>query len=73
MPTSKQESDFVDHIANANALSESIEWIQDNLEPDDVFTDKQLESWAENNSDLANRIVELENTISSLQADMNRM
>lgn len=26
-----------------------VEWMKDNLEPDDIFTDSQLEQWAEKN------------------------
>lgn len=32
-------------IANS-ALENAIEWIASNLNPDDVFSDDQLESWA---------------------------
>jgi len=41
-----------DHIelsmSNA-ALDEAIDWIANELNPDDVFTDDKLERWAESN------------------------
>ena len=30
-------------------LDDAVSWIQNNLEPDDVFSAEQLETWAENN------------------------
>lgn len=33
----------------ANMLDESIGWIQSNMDPEDVFSDEQLVSWAESN------------------------
>jgi hypothetical protein len=34
----------------SSALNDdSVSWIQNNLEPDDVFSAEQLETWAENN------------------------
>lgn len=36
-------------IVNTSALDEAISWIGSNLEPDDVFSDKDLSQWAESN------------------------
>lgn len=57
MATTKQDADFanimkdcVDEIKMSNtSLDNAIEFIGDNLDPDDVFTTKKLEAWAENN------------------------
>lgn len=48
MPTTKQNREFIEAI-QGDLLDEAISWIQDNLTPDDVFSDKQLKSWAEAN------------------------
>lgn len=57
MPTSRQDQDFADVMKDnvdevkmsTTSLDSAIEWIQSQLEPDDVFTEKQLGSWAESN------------------------
>jgi hypothetical protein len=57
MPTSKNDTDFasvmkdnVDEVRmSSTSLDSAIEWMQDNLEPDDVFTEKSLIAWAESN------------------------
>ena len=46
MTTAKQDNDFRDMLLGSDALDQSIEWIKDNLEPDDVFDSEQLEDWA---------------------------
>ena len=41
---------FVDYINDdSEKLQAAIDWISDNLDPEDVFTDDQLEKWSENN------------------------
>lgn len=54
--TSKQEREFVETINSLtevkisdSALDYAIEYIGGNLEPDDVFSTKQLEEWAGKN------------------------
>lgn len=52
--TTKQDKDFASELAGEvrlepSALQTAIDWIKDNLKPDDVFSDKDLETWAENN------------------------
>lgn len=39
---------FVDSIFPQYPLDEAIDWIQNNLEPEDVFSDEKLKEWAEN-------------------------
>lgn len=55
MPTEQKEINFSAHIAdhvsttiNNSALDEAITWIGDNLDPDDVFTEKKLLDFARN-------------------------
>ena len=57
MPTNRQETDFakvmkdnVDEVKmSTTSLDSAIEWMQSQLDPDDVFTEKQLENWVESN------------------------
>lgn len=57
MPTSKEDASFaelmkdqVDEVKMSNtALDNAIDWIGSNLSPDEVFSEKQLQDWAESN------------------------
>jgi len=59
MPTGTQDKQFAEEMAASvdettvkmsnSALDNAISWIQDNLEPDDVFSEKKLQEWAEEN------------------------
>lgn len=54
MATTKQERSFGEHIKeNQNVdltlLDKTIDWMRENISPEEVFTDEQLETWAENN------------------------
>lgn len=57
MPTSKQDSDFAEEMSQSvdqvrmsgSTLDSAIAWISLKLDPDDVFSQKQLEAWAESN------------------------
>lgn len=58
MSTSRQDQFFAeminDHVESTTTVSKSalefaIEWIAKEFEPEDIFTEKQLESWAESN------------------------
>lgn len=58
MPTGKQDSDFASSMeedvkteitVGKGALDNAIWWMQKNLDPDDVFDEKQLSAWAESN------------------------
>jgi hypothetical protein len=46
--TSKQDKDFVDEVIGSSLLEKAIEWIRENMEPEDVFDAKVLQEWAEN-------------------------
>jgi hypothetical protein len=58
MSTARQDQSFAaminDHVevtttVSKSALEFAIEWISNEFEPDDLFTEKQLSSWAESN------------------------
>ena len=49
MPGYSENKAFLSAVINDLLLDEAVDWIQKNLEPEDVFTDKQLASWAVNN------------------------
>jgi hypothetical protein len=57
MPTGTQDRKFaelmegnIDTIKiSQSALDEAVEWIGSNLEPGDVFSKNDLETWAESN------------------------
>ena len=44
--TTKQDKDFLDVVFPGNLLEDSIAWIRNNMEPDEVFTSDDLEAWA---------------------------
>lgn len=44
----RAEDDFTTSVFG-NILDEVVGWIADNLVPEDVFSDNQLEEWAEHN------------------------
>jgi len=45
MPTSKQYDNFTSSVTG-DLLDDCIAWITDNLDPEEVFNDSQLEAWA---------------------------
>lgn len=47
MPTVRQNTDFGERLMPPWPLDDAIEWIKGNLEPADVFEEKQLIDWAE--------------------------
>jgi hypothetical protein len=49
--SSALNDDFCDQVVSLPKylLDDSVSWIQNNLEPDDVFSEEQLEKWAEYN------------------------
>lgn len=59
MPTARQDELFASEMSDMveestvkmskSTLDVAIDWIQRNLEPDDVFSEKQLDNWAESN------------------------
>ena len=58
MPTQREDSEFADVMKDSvdevkmssTALDNAIDWISSNLNPDEVFDEKQLKEWAESNS-----------------------
>ena len=44
-----RNNDFVDHMMSSTFLDEALQYIKDNLHPDDVFDHKQLSQWAWDN------------------------
>ncbi len=57
MPTNSQDKSFADEMQQSvdevkmsnTSLDNAIAWMQGNLEPDDVFSEKKLIAWAESN------------------------
>lgn len=47
MATNKQNEQFINHVFDQNLLETSIDWIADNMEPEDVFSKEQLINWAQ--------------------------
>jgi len=47
--TARQDREFIEEVINQGLLEAAIEWIQNNLAPDEVFAEKQLTVWAEDN------------------------
>jgi hypothetical protein len=46
--TTKQDQNFVDEVVGNSLLEKAIQWIKENMEPEDVFDAKVLQEWAEN-------------------------
>ena len=49
MPSTRQNNEFRNAIHSSSLLDDAIEWIRENLSPEDVFETKQLDMWAEEN------------------------
>jgi hypothetical protein len=47
--TSAQDKNFLHDVVGTRLLEDAIDWIKNNMEPEDVFTREQLDSWAEDN------------------------
>lgn len=47
--TVMQDRHFLDNVVGTDLLEKSMDWIGRNLNPDDVFQDQALETWAESN------------------------
>lgn len=50
MTTTSQDRSFRDELIANDLLEQAIDWIKNNMEPEEVFTEQQLEKWAENNN-----------------------
>jgi hypothetical protein len=49
MTTASQDRQFLTEVVGTRLLEEAIDWIKNNLEPEDVFSDEKLHQWATNN------------------------
>lgn len=49
MTSVREDKAFRDHFFADNMFEDVVEWIRENLKPDDVFGDKSLKEWAEEN------------------------
>ena len=49
MSTAQQDRNFISSVISNTLLEDSIEWIKENMNPEDVFSDAQLEAWAKEN------------------------
>lgn len=49
MATVSENRDFVSMVIGDSLLDEAIDYIQSNLDPEDVFESSDLEYWAERN------------------------
>lgn len=47
--TSQKNQDFITDLIDRYPLDRIAEWIADNCEPEEVFTEEQLVAWAERN------------------------
>lgn len=51
MASAKQENDFTSTILNGSLLENSVEWIGNNMEPEEVYSSADLKLWAKENLD----------------------
>ena len=49
MTTERQDEDFLKAVIPRTLLEKSIEWIRENMEPEDIFAESDLERWAKDN------------------------
>jgi len=49
MSTRQQRDDFTDTLIASDLLDTAIEWIKTNMNPEDVFDDEALTTWAREN------------------------
>ena len=49
MTTVKQDSDFISQMIPGDLLEKAVQWVQDNLEIEEVFTWAQIENWMSHN------------------------
>jgi len=50
MTTASEDRSFLNDVIGTGLLETSIEWISDNLDPEDVFNESALEDWAIRNN-----------------------
>ncbi len=49
MTYAAQDKQFVAAVISDCLLEEAIDWIQTNMNPEDVFSEDDLSTWADNN------------------------
>lgn len=50
MPTQNQDKDFARNVLESDSvLDKAIDWISSNLDPEEVFSDGDLATWANKN------------------------
>ena len=53
LTSTKQDREFNEmlheHLRQDSSLERCIEWIRNNMNPDDVFSESDLDVWADNN------------------------
>jgi hypothetical protein len=47
MPTIKESRDFLSDVFGDVLLAEVLQWVANHLDPSDVFSNEQLEAWAD--------------------------
>lgn len=47
--TISQDQGFLNDVIGTSILESAIDWIQRNLNPQDVFSERYLQEWAEDN------------------------
>lgn len=45
----KQEDGFLNDVVGPEILDKAIDWIKNNLGPEDVFSEEELSRWAKDN------------------------
>jgi len=45
----RDNKNFVNSVLGSNVLEDAVEWIKNNLQPDEVFTEDELGTWAYEN------------------------
>lgn len=46
MTTSSQDRAFIESLLPSSLLEQAVEWIKNNMSPEDVFDDNNLQTWA---------------------------
>ena len=46
MTTAKQDSEFAYAVVGELLLEKAIDWISSNMSPEDVFSERDLETWS---------------------------
>ena len=46
MTTTTEDSDFINSVVHGGLLEDSIDWIKNNLNPESVFSESDLDTWA---------------------------